>query len=540
MNSISYFYTNNFFRLFFLLVFTLIIHSAGCSQKPPVNPSPPAVSYPTPVPETSPITPHNKPDENSAGESENPGKDDSGDEDSENLDDMYIRIYGEENVSYRNETPYFDENKAYAHILNSPAKSHEIMYRDFMKRAGEMEEAGNFAEAVGLYRKADFIERRMKSGVAGAKSALKRIRDKMLDKASDFFKKRKFEEALPFADIAVLCDPSYGESLKLAGLIFSETGDEGMGILYLSAAVTKLKKDYELRHKLKNLYLLEGMPEKALPLIDENSARYGRLRSADEERACAYLMIYIKSPSKRKEMTFLIRDSLKRAIEYKSGSAPALAELKINLSLFDKKYEETIKHCNERLKMDIPSYIRIRLIYNKGLLYHLLGDRKNSIKYLNLTIDEVLKGEKGTQGENYMAQMSCWFLDIMGERVYTPEKAERIYSKVFNPDYSYRQEYGFIKEYLENRERKNYPGALDALKKYTEKRHLEPVGNFVEDLLQIPAQKALIYISTGEMYRLSGDGDNAAKCFDIAGEEPFLAREILRMKKNIITTPSER
>ena len=510
--------------LILILIISPIFLFTGCSPSQPAPASSPSIT----TMKTSVISSPNFPDKQDDPTDSSPVEDrktqdadDAGDDSSGDLDDMYFRIYGETNVSYKGEVPFFDEANAYGEILKIPENRYKTIYQEFLGKAAGMEKEGKFADAVMFYRKAAFIEKSGKYKVTEAHSALKRIRREMFDRASDLCKKRRYKEALPFSDIAVLCDPSDGESLKLAGIIFSETGEEGLGISYLSVAVTKLNKDYELQHKLKTLYLLEGMPEKAIPLINSDSARYGRMKSVSEELASAYLMIYIKSPAKREEMTPLIRDALKKAIESRSESKPAATELKMNLSLFDGKYKEALKYCDEMLKMDFSPSIKTRLIYDKGLLYYLIGDRKKSVEYLTETIDRVLKGNGRSQGENYMAQMSCWFLDVTGERAYTARRAEEIYSHVFNPDHSYRQEYGFIKEFLENRERKNSKGAIAALKRYTGKRHLEPVGNFVEDLLQVPAQKALIYISMGEMYQLSGDKGKAQECFKKADESPF-------------------
>lgn len=511
-------------NLLLFFIFTMAFLMSGCSPAPPISSPTTSSSSPAATAASQEIPsdePENIPLSSPAEDRKNQGEDDAGDDSSGDLDDMYFRIYGESNVSYRDGIPFFDETKGNRDILDASGNQYEKIYQDFLQGAEEMEKEDKLAEAVRFYRKAAFIENREKSKVAAAQSALKRIRREMLGKASVLCKKGGYKEALPFADIAVLCDPSDGESLKLTGVILSETGEEGLGISYLSVAVTKLENDYELQHKLKTLYLLEGMPEKAIPLINPDSVRYGRMKSVSEELACAYLMIYIKSPSKREKMTPLIRDALKKAIESRSKSKSAATELKMNLSLFDGKYKEAIKYCDEMLKMDFSYTIKTRLIYDKGLLYHLTGDRKKSAEYLTETIDRVLKGKGRSQGENYMAQMSCWFLDITGERAYTAKKAEEIYARVLNPDHSYRQEYGFIKEFLENREAKKYNGAIAALKKYTGKRHLEPVGNFVEDLLQVPAQKSLIFISMGQMYRLSGDGKKAEEFFKEGKETPF-------------------
>ncbi len=498
----------------------LIFLLPGCS-------SPARIPSPSPSEATviSSSAPSDSPDSSGNSPVHDQGRtqveDDAGDDSSGDLDDMYFRIYGESNVSYNGDIPYLDEKKAYASIINTPGNEWGKIYQDLLKKASILEREGKFADAARFYQEAAFIETRSGKGTGTSRLALRKIRDRMFRKASGLCNAGRYKDAMPFAEIAVFCDPSDGESLKLAGIIFSETGEEGLGIAYLSVAVTKLKKDYELQHKLKTLYMLEGMPEKAIPLINADSVRYGRMKSVSEELACAYLMIYIKSPSKRKTMAPLISEALNKAIESRSKSKPAAVELKMNLSLFEGKYDEAIRYCDEMLKMDIHDSIKTRLIYDKGLLYHLTGAGEKSGEYLNRTVDRVLNGNGRSQGENYMAQMSCWFLDIAGERVYTSKTAEEIYVRVINPDHSYRQEYGFIKEFLENRERKNYAGAIAALKKYTGKRHLEPVGNFVEDLLQVPAQRALIYISMGRMYRLSGDGKKAEECFKESKETIF-------------------
>lgn len=504
----------------FFLYFYLLFLFTGCSRTSPSPPSPTTTAIPPVMTSDRPANPSINPSPSSV-EGKNQGEDDTGDDSSGDLDDMYFHIYGETNVSYRDGNPYFDEKKAYAAILNTPGNEWGKMYQDFMIKASMLEREGQFGEAAGFYRKAEFIETRTGKGGAAIRLALRKIRDRMFRKASGLCKAGRYKDAMPYADIAVFCDPSSGETLKLAGIIFSQTGEEGLGISYLSVAVAKLKNDYELQYRLKTLYLLEGMPEMAIPLINENSVRYGRLKSVSEEFAAAYLMQYIQSPSKRSKMTPLIKDSLDKAIVSRSKSKTDTTELKMNLSLFEGKYKEAIKYCDEMLKMDLSYSIKTRLIYDKGLLCHLTGERKKSSQYLNETVNRVLNGKGRSQGENYMAQMSCWFLDIKGESVYTTKRAEKIFARVVNPDHSYQQEYGFIREFLENRERKDYTGAIAALNKYTGKRHLKPVGNFVEDLLQVPAQKSMIYFSKGKMFEAEGDRKKAEECYKEAKETPF-------------------
>ena len=444
------------------------------------------------------------------------------------LDDMYFNIYGEENVSFKDGKPFFDSRKAYKDSLNIPKDKQKEAYLKKLEEAENLYNRKSYRESAKMFREALFIEKEYKLDSHKAKSRLKEIQKIMFKKAEELVKQGKYRDALLFSEIAVACNPSDGENLKLAGEIYANTGEEGLAIPYMATALKKDPKDYKLQYRLKTLYMLEGMPEEAIPLINPKSATYGRMKNHHEELAGAYLMIYIKSPEKRKELEPKIKKALKFAIESMGNSGITSEELKMNLALFNKNYKDAINHCKKMLSMDIPYPVKTRLIYNIALLSYLKGDKKSAYGYFKKTIDRVINGKGTTQGENYMAQMSCWFLDLSGGEDFTSKKSGKIYSRVIRPDHSYRQEYGYIREFLVAKEKKDYKSAIHALNKYTGKRHLEPVGYFVEDLLQVPAQKAMIYLSKGRIFDEAGDGKEAKKCYKIVTETDFLNDEAER------------
>ncbi|MCD4786415.1 MAG: hypothetical protein K8T10_21530 [Candidatus Eremiobacteraeota bacterium] len=450
------------------------------------------------------------------------------DDHSADLEDMYIRIYGEDSISFNGNIPVFDPVKAYGDISKIKKNRRREILNNTLREADELKKKADLPSAVKKLRKALYMAREwdMDPGIPYGKIIT--IRDEMLRKGNELVKKGRYRQAVPYADTAVLCDPTNKNALRLAGTIFSQTGEEGLGIPYLAAALEKDPDNYKLQHELKTLYLLEGRPDMAIPLINPHSAAYGRIKTHYEEFAQVYLVIYIKSPEERKELTPKIRSSLEKAIKERTDYPLEMNELKMNLALFDERHKDALKYCRVMNKLKIAYPMRTRIIYNMALLNYLVGDEKQAVNYFNETIARVEKkgnnnsAEGRTQGENYMAQMSAWFMDLMGIRPFTPGDAGRIYDRVKNPDHSYRQEIGFIEEFLSAREKKDYNLAAAALDKYTKKRHLQPVGDFAQDLLQVPAQKSLIYISKGKMHQKSGEKEKAEECFRMVRHSKFL------------------
>lgn len=507
---------NSFLILFFILA---LILSAGCQVMKAENDRAPAPAASgtgkatvendiSPAPSKLPL-----PEEKDGGDEE---------EDTSNLEDLYIRIYGDDHVTLDGEIPRFDTLKAYGDLSGLGKADLEKAHSSLMKSAGVKIKSGKTGDAAADLRKAAYIEKQ--SGINDLDSAQKAIGkygNTAFQKALRLVKLGKYREAAAPAETALFFEPCKGEYLKLAGEIFSLTGEEGMAIPCLVLALEKNPHDYRLQHKLSTIYMVEGSFEKALPLINKDSARYGRTGVPCEDIARAWLGIYLKNPDMKKEAGEKIQKALEDAISARSSSALANNELLMNLALFRGKYGEAAGYCKAMLKLKAPYPIKTRLIYNIALLAHLTGNMEDSRKMLEETIRRVEKGEGNTQGENYMALMSAWILDITGVTPFTSGRAQEIYSHAIKMDHSYRQEFGFVTRFLEAREKKDYDGAILALKDYVAKRHLEPVGDFAQDLLQVPAQKSLIFISLACMYREKGEEKKAENALQKAEESIF-------------------
>jgi tetratricopeptide (TPR) repeat protein len=446
-----------------------------------------------------------------------------GDEDS-NLEDMYVRIYGEDLVVMAGDKPRFDNERFMKNLLAVPKDERNGYYSQKIKQAEKLEKEGavSLPDAARIYRETALIEKQWGISPAVSKDRLKKLGNEASVRLRSLVGEKKYKDAIPFADAAVICSRSDKTILETAGDVFSETGEEGLAKAYFKEALAINPADGKLGYKLKNMYILEGDFEKAIPLINRDTAKYGRTKSKYDELAQAYLGMYLKDPQKKNSLKNIIAENLKRAIRDTQHIPTAKAELEMNLALFEKKYDKASDLCRKMLTMNYSEPIKTRLIYNLALLEYLQGKRAESIKNLKLTISRVTDLHASTQSENYMAQMSAWFLDSMKVEPYDSKKAELIYSGAREADHSYRQEYGFISGFLKSKEEKKYDEAARYLEKYIGKRHLEPVGDFAQDLLQVPAQKSLIYLSMGDMYEKTGSREKAKKCYAVVKGSEFL------------------
>ncbi|MCE1248640.1 MAG: hypothetical protein LWY06_18530 [Firmicutes bacterium] len=520
----------------FIISLTLCAGCKGGEAPTQTSPAPSAVSSSvaaSPLPEFSPeVSPEGKntgspaPSEN-IGKPGDSGKDDvdaaDGDDDS-NLEDMYVRIYGEKYVVMNGDKPRFDSVGFAKLYKKSTTEAIRREIRLKTEEADKIETQGEdfLPEAAKLYREAEMLGKLRNINTSRISAKLEEMGNIARMYMNELVLKRQFRKALPWADTAVICNPSDSRVLETAGDVFSETGEEGLAKAYFMEAILLEPNNSKLRYKLKHMYILEGDFEKALPLVNQQTASFGRTKSVHDDLAQVYLGIYLKNPSKRKETDKLIREHLSKAVKETSNVPTSKAELEMNLALYEKNYDKAVELCRSMLKMKFSRQIQTRLIYNIALLEYLRGNKTECIKNLKTVVARVLEGNSPSQSENYMAQMASWFLELSGEEPFDSGKAADIYSMAKESDHSYRQEYSFISGYLQSRESKKYQRAAGYLEKYIGKRHLEPVGDFVQDLLQVPAQKSLIYLSLADMYSKTGKKDKAEKLYKEIRESDFL------------------
>lgn len=453
---------------------------------------------------------------------EPPAGDPSADEEEENieisnLEDLYIRLYGDDFIEMEGELPQFSIEQAYGDILSN-AHNPRLLKEQYDKLIKDTEEYSpkerprpSHHKVIHILKKAAYIEDMLKMDPEDRKAAdkISQIHNTFYKKAKEMYQKREFYQGLPWAEAAAVSRPDDVSSLKLFGFFLAETGEEGLAIPCLALALEKEPYDYELQYYLKNLYMVEGDFEKAIPLINQYSSQYGRTKNPYSDLARAYLGLYVLNPHERDKIRPVIIENIQKGIQYRPQPGFDLNELHLSLALLQERYADAESICGQSLKLPLDYHIKTRLYYLKGLINYLQGNKQEACVHLKTVIDRVKEGEGTSQGENYMAQMSSWLLDIWGEKKFTPEEAKALYSKAKSADHSYQQEFGFILDYLTAREKEDYPAAIDALRRYLSKRHLEPVGDFAQDLLQVPAQHSLIYISLARLYNTAGETQKA-------------------------------
>ncbi len=438
----------------------------------------------------------------------------------DNLEDMYHRIYGEDAVFFQDDLLQVDLTRCYKDLASLKIDEAEARYKLLLKQASEMESAGNTAAAVEKLRRSSFIENHHFKKPGLGTLALERIHGQTLDKARSLEMSGNIKEALRVAEIAVACNPSNPDGILTAGRLFAGTGQEGLAIPYLRTALDHRPDDIQLKYRLQNLYVLEGKPEGAIPLITRDMSRLSRFGTHFADLAQAYLVLYLLEPQNT-EVKEKVKDSLAQALAQRNIPREARTELFLSEALFDGDFEEALKILRDLEDLTTSPALTTRIIYNRGLLHLTRHRREQGSKFLQDTVRRAYDNLNITQGENYMALMSAWGLDVMGEQTLTPSLAEEIFTRLKNPDFSYRQEYNFIQRYLEARQNKKYKEAAKALEELTEKRHLKPVGDFVQDILQVPAEKGLVYISMGEMYERAQNLEKARESFSKVKENLF-------------------
>jgi tetratricopeptide (TPR) repeat protein len=444
----------------------------------------------------------------------------------DDLLDLYVRIYGRDAVSERDGVPVVNLDRIYGKLKKINRAQVEEHYKNLYIKAQALEKDGLVDNAASAYGECVYVEEEIFKKPGLGKIALERIKKETLEKADEFYKKCDYKEALRYAEIAVYCDPSDFDSLKLAGELFSLTGEEGLSISYFSAALHIKPGDTALKYKLKTMYLLEGRPEGAIPLITQDISPYTRMKSHWVDLAEAYFMLSAMHPRNR-DYRKKTESALDKALNDGRISNLGKAEMHFSRSLFQDNFTAALDDLDGMSKLNLESALVTRIMYDKGLIYLLMGRRALAAEIFEKIIGRVSEQPGVTQGENYMALMSAWALDVMGKRNMTSRDAGRIFSRLKDPDHSYRQEFGYIKEYLEAREKGKWNEAAGALVKLTKKRHLEPVGDFAQDILQIPAEKGLVYISLGRMYEKAGKKRDAWECFEKVKGNRFFGHLIL-------------
>lgn len=438
----------------------------------------------------------------------------------ENLEDMYIRIYGKEAVYFDGDLMKVDPGRGYGETVRLKGEKLEKHYEKLLKEAQTLEQEKKYIRAVRKLNHCSYIENRMfrKPGLGAI--ALERIRDEAYQRALQLQKKGKIYDALESAETSVISSPSNPDSLMLAGRLFAATGEEGLAIPFLKTALQYYPKDTKLKYELKNLYVLEGEPEKAIPLITEDISPHTRLGSywADlaEARSVEFYMNPNKVGSKEK-----VNETLDKALSDRRISKLGRQEIYFSRELFNNNFEEALKTLKDMEQINTEPAMETRIIYLRGLLHLARGRREQGARFLKDTVRRNYDHLNITQGENYMGLMSAWALDVIGAERLTPRLAGAIFSRLKNPDHSYTQEFNYILNYLEARENSQWAKSAEALEKLMSKRHLEPVGDFVQDILQVPAEKGLVYISLGMMYERDQKPEKAVKFYKMAAKNAF-------------------
>lgn len=441
--------------------------------------------------------------------------------------DMYVRIYGRDAVEEKGGATLINFDKIYGKIKKMKRKQQEEYYKSLYLRAQGCEKEGAPGKAASAYRECIYIENEIFKKPGLGQLALERLKNETYDRADELYKKNDYYNALTFAETAVYCDPGEFDSLKLAGELFSLTGEEGLSISYFSAALKIKPEDTELKYKLKTMLLLEGRPEKAAPLITPDISQYTRMKSHWVDLAEAYFMLSAMHPTNQ-DYRKKTEDALEKALDDGRISKIGKSELNFSRSLFRNDFVAAQEDLDKMSALNPESALVTRIMYDRALLYLAQGRRTTASELFEDTIRRADDHLNVTQGENYMALMSAWALDVMGKKSLTAREANRIFSRLKDPDHSYRQEFNYIREYLGFREKKKWNAAAKALVLLTKKRHLEPIGDFAQDILQIPVEKGLVYISLGRMYEKAGKKNEAWECFEKSRDNRFLSYLVLK------------
>ena len=448
----------------------------------------------------------------------------------DNLEDMYRRIYGEDAVYFKDDLLRVDLARQYKDLANLKLSQAESRYKAILKQAKLLEKAGNTTAAVRKFRRCTFIENNIfhKPGLGAI--ALERIYRQALDRAGKLEKSGDLKAALRHAEVAVACNPSAPVGLMAAGGLFAKTGEEGLAIPYLRSALAHRKTDSLLKYRLKNLYVLEGRPQGAIPLITREISSHTRLGTHWADQAEAYSVLYTLHP-RRTDLKEKVEIALTRALAQRGITKEARIELQLSRALFNRNFEEALKLLRNLEELTTDPALKTRIIYNRGLLHLTKNRREQGARFLRDTVRRMFDHLNITQGEDYMGLMAAWSLDLMGVKTLSAARGKEIFTRLKNPDHSYRQEYGYLNRYLSAREKGKYLQAARALEDLTKKRHLESVGDFVQDVLQVPAEKGLVYVSMGEMYDRARKREKARECFLEVEDNPFFgykAREHLK------------
>ncbi len=438
----------------------------------------------------------------------------------DNLDDMYVKIYGDGALVRRDGVVYVDVSKLYSNIKNMNTQEVEKHYAYLLEKGKRMVEEGKFEEAVKSFNECAYIEDVVfkKQGLGHLER--NNLAKKMLEMAKSLDKQGKWYEALKYAEVAVMAEPQNVEMLKMAGLLYSKTGEEGLAIPFLATVLKKRPYDHRIKYVLKNLYLLEGEPRRAISLIDLNIDQYSRFGTHWGDLAEAYFMLSKMEPNNQ-QVKKKVEYALNKAISYWKVPRKEKIELQLSKALFKGDFNEALEILDRLEAVTIDPRIETRIIYNKALLNLALGRWEKAYKGFEDTISRVDQKRKIGQGESYMALMSAWAFDVIGVKPLTPREAVRIFKRVREPDHSYRLEFSFILGYLKNRKAGNFKEAVNNLIKLQKKRNLEPIGDFVQDIVQVPAQKGIVYISMANMYAKLGDIEKAKEYLLDIKENPF-------------------
>lgn len=435
-------------------------------------------------------------------------------------EDMYARIYGSDALILEGGILRLDLSAKYARAKAMPGDEAKAHYAGLLSRAQSMLDGGKPGEAAVILKECSFIEEEILGSPGPAAASLLKIKERLTLQARGLYQKGAYRDALEPAEGALLCQPSDSGALKFAGELLSRNGEEGLAAAYLQAALAHTPGDPHLKSILRDLLILEGRPREAIPLITPDTGAYSTLGTHWAEMAEAYMVLSRLHPgdASLRDKTL---NALGRALKDEKVSERGRAQIRLDTALFRGQFAEALSLLASLNDLTPEEDIKTRLLYCRGLLLILCGKRQEGQDAFRRVISRTRQRRSVTQAESYAALMSAWILDGMGEAPLTLRGAEEIFSLLKSPDHSYRQEFGWIRDYLSARQAGDWSGGAAALKKLTGKRHLEPVGEFVQDILQTPAEKTLVYSAMARMHELAGDRDGAKKAMEAGMDSVF-------------------